>query len=161
MTIADTRRQDVRAGPAISATSQFPSLLFQKGLRLGRVSENRSADLAQPSFTSLEPAELHFGRHTCSETSLNPRHGQGDVLLIRLSVNHQAPFHTHVSVRGVDHDRVKRDALLRQADRKLEVRLVGGMVEVHRNRNRGAVRPVSSDGVTPCVASDLQIQTKL
>jgi hypothetical protein len=40
---------------------------------------------------------------------------------------------------GVHHDAVKGDALLSEAERKLEVLGISGMVEVDGDRNRGAV----------------------
>ena len=47
-------------------------------------------------------------------------------------------------MRGVNHDRVEWDALLRESDRQLKLRLIGCMVEMNGDGDGSAVCAVSS-----------------
>lgn len=116
MTITNTRCQHIRASSAYQRRCIVsPSLsLFQKPLSLGRVGKYRPADFTQSGFSTFQPAQLDFGSDACGNTALDPRDGKRDVLFVSLwSVEDLVVLRLpHISMRGINHDRVEWDALL-------------------------------------------------
>lgn len=106
---------------------------LQEFLGLAGVGQDGTLNHPQTSFTTFQSAELDLSRDADSSASLNPGDGDADVLLIGLAVSIGSitlTSRTHIRVRSINHDGVKLDALLRKTDGKLELLLVGGVVEV-------------------------------
>ena len=88
MSVADTRRQDMRSSPGaqcLSLAMRTRDSLFHKLLGLARVGELHAGDLTQTSFASLQSTQLDFRGDSDSDTALDPRYGNRNILLLSLT----------------------------------------------------------------------------
>lgn len=113
--------------------------LLHESLGFGGIGKDGSLDLTESSLATFQTAQFNLGCDTGSDTSLDPGDGDGNVFRVFLPCQNFRGSTTHVSVRGVNHDTVKFDALLGETDSQLELVGIGSVVQVDRDGDGSVV----------------------